>query len=272
MQTGNRNLIWLTLISILIGVALFSAQVDVGAKVLLAGVLAFAITASFIDLRPNRLLDRSRNSLTLMRMNSSAREALERAQRRGGGFPPNGLTLLDVGLISSQSSREGVVMRRTQSVTKDDDAVRPFVKLHVQPNAADQQIHIRFELIDADGNTQYVHEMRSYVRDGEANLLADHHLPLFENNAIKGGEWDLKVYIDGRLIALQSFNIAPSFNERYPNIAQERMRNAKENLEDRPARRTINPQPNDGPMSLEDLLRNNGDHSSQGNSTPRRRS
>ena len=90
-----------------------------------------------LDFQPQPVLDRSRSSLTLMRMSSEAREAVERARRRGGYFD-DGLTLLDIGLITSQSNREGMVMRRTRNVSLDDDGVRPFITLHVQPAEADQ--------------------------------------------------------------------------------------------------------------------------------------
>ena len=142
-----------------------------------------AAAATVIDFQPERLLDRSRSSLTMMRMSSEAREAVERAQRRGGYFD-DGLTLLDVGLITAQSNREGMVMRRTRSVSLDDDGVRPFITLHVQPDYAERIARIRFEIIDGNGEPQYVHEMRTYLRDGEMNILADHQLPLAENAAL----------------------------------------------------------------------------------------
>jgi hypothetical protein len=196
----------------------------------------------------------------MMRMSSEAREAVERAQRRGG-VPDDRLTLLDIGLITAQSNREGMVMRRTRSVSLDDDGVRPFITLHVQPDRADQTARIRFELIDSGGSAQYVHEMRTYLRDGEMNILADHQLPLSEN-ALQAGDWDLRVFLDGKLIGAHMFTLAPSLTDRYPRAASRPAatpapRQPLEADESSSAR-----EPEDAPLSLEDLLRSRGNRNS----------
>jgi hypothetical protein len=248
----RRPYAWLLVLAMMIGIAIISpAAIPVEAVAALLILYGIALGASLITVKPERLLDRSRSSLTMMRMSSEAREAVERARRRGS-LLNSGITLLDIGLISSQSSREGMVMRRTRAVSGDDDGVRPFVTLHVQPESADQTAVIRFEMIDQNGDPQYVHEMRTYLRDGEMNILADHHLPLLENDKIIGaGDWDLRVSVNGTLMGAHTFNLTPSIQDRLG-----RYRHEEE--EERPRLRQTD---EEAPMSLEDLLRSEASRS-----------
>lgn len=238
---------WLLILALMIGIAIISpAAIPVEAVIALVALYTLALGATLINVKPERLLDRSRSSLTTMRMSSEAREAVERARRRGSVLN-SGLTLLDIGLITSHSSREGMVMRRTRSVSGDDDGVRPFVTLHVQPENADQTALIRFEMIDQNGATQYVHETRTYMRDGEMNILADHHLPLIGNDQLIGaGDWDLRVYMNGTLMGAHTFNLAPSIQERIGRYQRD---------DDVVERSRLRQNDEETPMSLEDLLR-----------------
>jgi hypothetical protein len=241
----------------MIGIAIISETASVTVAMVLLVLFTVALGASFLNFKPEQLLDRSRSSLTMMRMSSEAREAVERARRRGSLLDSN-LTLLDIGLITSQSSRDGMVMRRTRSVSKDDDGVRPFISLHVQPESAEQTAVIRFEIIDHNGQSQYVHEMRTYLRDGEMNILADHHLPLVGNEQIAGaGDWDLRVYINGILIGAHAFNLTPSINERLG-----RHERAEEEVE----RPRLSYGEDESPMSLEELLRSESERSRENRS------
>lgn len=225
--------------------ALSGAALNPAVTLALITLYAFAAAASVLDFKPNRLLDRSRSSLTQMRMSAEAREAVERARRRSGA-PSSDLTVLDIGLITSQSSEEGMVMRKTRTISLDDDGVRPFITLHVQPERADQQVLLRYEILDGSGSARYVHEMKTYLREGEMNILADHHLPLASNAAkLEPGNWDLRVFVDGTLQAAHNFTITPSLRERFRRFEQ-----ARDNLSE-PA-----PAPKeDEPLSLEELLR-----------------
>ncbi len=255
MRLKRRNFAWLTVLGALIAVAVLSGVAAPEVSVTLIGLYLLAAAASVIDFQPERLLDRSRSSLTMMRMSSEAREAVERAHRRGAGFD-SGLTLLDVGLITAQSNRDGMVMRRTRSMSLDDDGVRPFITLHVQPEYAERIARIRFEIIDGNGTPQYVHEMRTYLRDGEMNILADHQLPLAENNALQSGDWDLRVSIDGTLIGAHMFTLSPSLTDRFRRFEQ-----GDDQRERQPAARhstepvSTNDTQEEVPLSLEELLR-----------------
>lgn len=242
----RRHYGWLVVLAAMIGIAVLSPAVPAQVTLVLLALYAVALGATFLNFKPEQLLDRSRSSLTMMRMSSEAREAVDRARRRGSLIDSN-LTLLDIGLITSQSNRDGMVMHRTRSVSKDDDGVRPFITLHVQPESAEQTALIRFEMIDHNGQSQYVHEMRTYLRDGEMNILADHHLPLAGNDQIVGaGDWDLRVSINGNLIGAHAFNLTPSISERLgrrePSAAEA-------------ARPRLRQSDDEAPMSLEELLR-----------------
>jgi hypothetical protein len=249
MQLKRRNLAWLGVLGSLVMVALLSG-VNPAVGVALVGIYLAAAGATVVELKPDRLIDRSRSSLTQMRMTAEAREASERARRRGG-TAAEGLTLLDVGMITAQSSRDGMTMRRTRSVSLDDDGVRPFITLHVQPELAEQTARFRFEIIDGNGATQYVHEMRTFLRDGEMNILADHQLPLAESAALQSGDWDLRVFVDGKLLGAHMFTVAPSLNDRFRKFEQ---RDAQRNNLQDPGE-APDAKADEAPLSLEELLR-----------------
>lgn len=245
MRIRRRNTAWLAVLGILVGIVILSGTAPAQVAVALVGLFLLAAAASLIEIRPQRLLNNVPQSpLTLMRMSTSAREAVERARRRTH-YSPAGLTLLDVGLISLQSSSEGMVMRRGRSTSLDDDGVRPYITLHVQPETSDRNAVIRYEILDQNGQTQYVHEMKTFLRDGEMNILADHHLPLAANERLAAGDWDLRVSVDGTLLGLLSFTVTPSLDARRQYI-----RNA-----DNAAVRLEDSEREDAPVSLEDLLR-----------------
>jgi hypothetical protein len=254
MRLKRQNFAWLTTLGAAVGIAVLSGAGGALVTVTLLGLYLAAAVASVLDVQPDRIIDRSRSSLTAMRMSAEAREAVERAHRRGSSFDA-GLTLLDVGLITAQSNREGMVMRRTRSVSLDDDGVRPFITLHVQPENAEQIAVIRFEIIDGNGATQYVHEMRTFLRDGEMNILADHQLPLAENASLQAGDWDLRVFIDGKLLGAHLFTLAPSLNNRFERLEQRDQQRAGAGTGAGTAQTSQRDKQDETPLSLEDLLR-----------------
>ena len=156
------------------------------------------------------------------RITPQAREASERAASRAGYFNRSGIVMLDIGLIAMQTGVEGLAMRRTRNISKDDDGVRPFVTLHVTPEEAERQALIRYEIYNHLGEEQYVHEMKTFLREGELSLLADHHLPLAGNTSVDGnGDWDLRVYVDNNLIGMHNLMLSPSVRERRRRLSGE---------------------------------------------------
>ncbi len=245
MRIRRHNTLWLTILGTLVAIVVLSGGATPTVTAALIGLFALALAASVIELRPRRLLDTVPASpLQLMKMSPHAREATERARRRTA-YMPTGLALMDVGLISLQSSPEGMVMRRSRSISLDDNGVRPYITLNVAASESDRNAVIRFEILDQNGQAQYVHEMKTYLRDGEMNILADHQLPLTGNDKVAGaGDWDLRVYADGALMGMLSFSTTPSLAERQ-RLFQRSVGDAALRLED---------EAEDSPISLQDLL------------------
>ena len=82
------------------------------------------------------------------------------------------------------------------------------------------------------------------------SIMADHHLPLAGNSDIQGaGDWDLRVYIDGNLAAIQNFSLAPSINERNRRLSSEY---------DASNYQVIDEEPEEVPLRLQELLQNDG--------------
>jgi hypothetical protein len=245
------------MLAILVGFALLSAgtavvPVSAAAQVALTALFLLAVGATVFELpvKPRSLMNTvQRTARQQAKVTPQAREAVERARRRGS-YTNDGLRLTDVGLIALQATPDGMDMRRARAVSKDDDGVRPFITLNVDPSESERVALVRFEIVDHTGEEQYIYEMRSYLRDGEMNLLADHHLPLAGNKRISGmGDWDLRVSIDGQLVAMHSFTLAPSAEERRRRLAPDAELGDDSAAFERDSSEEI-------PLSLEQLLRN----------------
>lgn len=262
LQFRRRNLPWLVVLGAMTGIGLLSGAASPIVAAALAGMYGTAVLGSMLNVSSRRVTELSRSSLTAMRMSTNAREAFERARRRGGMIDP-GLTLLDVGLITVQTGRAGMDLAMTRDVSQDEDGVRPFIQLHVQPVLADREARIRFELIDGNGARQYVHEMRTYLREGEMNLLADQQLPLAKNPKIAAGDWDLRVFVDGSMIGALSFTLIPSLSDRFRQPGTD-VQGAASRLADEITDEESQSLPaDDRPMSLEELLRQRGNRPPQ---------
>lgn len=246
----KRNSVWLAAMSVLMAIVILSPNIATEAQALLLGVFLLALVGTFIDVGTrSRLMAAVQSRFSAAnrgRMSAEARQAYDRARARE--YRTTEVQMIDIGVIASQTGAEGMVMRRADSISKDYDGARPFLTLVIPPEEAERNAIIRFEFIDQNGDKQYVHTMRVYLREGEMNILADHHMPLMENDKIAGmGDWDLRVHVDDVLTGIHTFSLHPSMTER-----RQRLRGGQyyEMGEARPNRSA------DGPMSLEDLLRN----------------
>ncbi len=249
MRFRRRNTAWLAALTALIVVAGVSGAATPAALIALIALLGVALAASFIEVQPRRLREAMPSSpLAMMRMSAQAREASERARRRNS-FTAPGITLLDVGLIALVTSPDGsMIMRRGRQVSLDDKGVRPYITLNIDPESSDRSAMIRFEILDHTGQTQYVHEMKTFLRDGEMNILADTQLPLFGNDRLPGaGDWDLRVSVDGLTVGLLSFTTTPSIAGRSRQFASAVEDDAPIHLQD--------DADDSSPMTLEDLMR-----------------
>jgi len=224
IRLKRRNTAWLVAMGFLIMFALLAAPgISAAVQLSLIGAFVVAMIASMVEIGPDRetLIDVLQRAPIRRRITPQAREAAERAASSAGYFA-RGLVMLDVGLIALQTGMEGLAMRRTRNISKDDDGARPFITLYVHPEEAERQAVIRFEIYNQLGEEQYVHEMKTYLREGELNILADHHLPLAGNRGVDGsGDWDLRVYVDGNLIGMHNLMLSPSVTERRRRLSGE---------------------------------------------------
>lgn len=277
IRLKRRNTAWLVAMGLIIALALFTSSVSAAATVALLGIFAIAMAASMVEIGRDRetLIDALRRAPIRQRVSPQAKEAQERAKSQGG-YVNNRLLMLDLGVIASQTGHDGMAMRRTRSTSKDDDAIRPFITLYVEPEEAERSTVIRFEVYNQHGEREYVHEMRPYLREGELTIMADYQLPLSGNKRIAGaGDWDLRVLVDGNLVGVHNFTLAPSIAERTRRLAgnahdqhdavSERYRNFD----------IIEEEPQEIPPSLQDLLQGDGERSTSRRTSPttrRRRS
>lgn len=253
---------WLAILGAMVAVALVSGAFASAptAALLVVGLYLAALGLSFAGARETtRLLRQSRDALSdaanARKMTPNAREATQRARRRGAAG--DGLVLLDIGLITTQGHGDGMTMRRTRAVSLDEDGVRPYVTLQVDPREADRSTIIRFEMLDTSGQSQYIHEQKTFLRDGQMNIIADHHLPLADNpRANTVGDWDLRVSVNGDLLGAQTFTVSPSLEDRFrarPGT-QDAQHSAQPGAVSRRRIEDVRGE-GDAPLSLEDLLR-----------------
>ncbi len=222
IRLKRRNTAWLAVLGLLTAAGLFAAT-SIPLQVMLLSIFALAAVASTVEIGRERenLMDALKRAPIRNRVSAQAKEAHERAKARGG-YTNNDLMMVDVGLIAVQSSYEGMAMRRTRSISKDDDGVRPFVTLNIDAGEAERHATVRFEIYNQYGEERFVHEMKAYLREGEMSIMTDHHLPLAGNRDIQGtGDWDLRVYLDGNMVGLHNFMLAPSMTERQRRLVDE---------------------------------------------------
>ena len=223
IRLRKRNTAWLAVLAMVTAVGLIAAGSLPVLQFALLAIFTLATLASVVEIGREResLMDALRRAPIRNRISAQAKEAMERAKARGGYVSDN-LMMLDLGLIAVQSSPEGMAMRRTRSISKDDDGVRPFVTLNVEAHEAERNATVRFEIYNQNGEQKFVHEMRTYLREGEMSIMTDHHLALAGNRDVQGaGDWDLRVYLDGNLVGMHNFMLAPSMNERQRRLAAE---------------------------------------------------
>ncbi|GAB5490549.1 MAG: hypothetical protein Phog2KO_07640 [Phototrophicaceae bacterium] len=223
IRLKRRNTVWLTAMLLLTTIGIIAASAFPLIQFMLLAAFGLSAVASTVELGRERetLIDALRHAPIRNRISPQAKEAQERAKSRGG-YTNNNLMMLDVGLIAVQSSYEGMAMRRTRSISKDDDGARPFVALNVEASEAERHAMIRFEIFNQYGEQKFVHEMRAFLREGEMNIMTDHHMPLAGNQDVQGtGDWDLRVYVDGNLVGMHNFMLAPSMTDRQRRLVAE---------------------------------------------------
>ncbi len=226
-------------------------------SVLMVGAYVAMLAAIFANDRLRQLQNMIPTLAATTKTTSAARNAVARARRLSNYTTDESVT--DIGIIINEKDRNGRWTRRiAQSVSMDDQAIQPYVKVNVPPDQSNRVALIKFEVVDKAGKTQFSREVEQYVRDGENLIPSDQQLPFRGNDKLgRAGTWDLQVSINGALAACHSFGVSPSTAAMRP-ILEDDGEAAIAHLS------TPDDKEDDMPLSLEDLLREQRQGSSRG--------
>jgi hypothetical protein len=246
-QSRRGTLIWLLIVGAALVLSLSAGNVPLAlGGVLLAAymMLVLAVTrgmelAPLLEMLP---LPGSREPAST----EVAREAMARAMRH----PQHDtlIQLLDVGLVVDEQRPDGTALRRGRFISLDDDGIRPFAIVHVPPGLSGRMGLVRFEVRDESGQLQYVYETEKWLQAGENALLPDYRLPIRKKaKTLEPGSWTAQVSIDGGVLGIHTFNLAPSLK------ARRRMMSSDGEMRERVWRTEEGDE--SLPLSLEELLR-----------------
>lgn len=163
---------------------------------------------------------------------------------RRAGLDPSTLHVLpvDIGVMAFSADREPVIHRNIP-IVDDVDYIQPFVQLRLPTKAIGR---IRFEMIDADGDTVFAHENNQQLQKGLNLISPSARLPIHDQRAT-ANDWLLRVSADGVVIAEHRFGWQESASK-----AMRRHINADGELSNEI--RVMMAENRLGKMSLDDLL------------------
>jgi hypothetical protein len=163
---------------------------------------------------------------------------------RRAGRDPNETHVLpvDIGVMAYRADQEPVVYR-SQPVYDDVDYLQPFVLLRLPTRATGR---IRFELVDSDGQTLFIHEDNHNLQRGRNLVTPSSRLPIHDAQAMHGN-WELRVSADGVLLASHTFG----WRERTDKVIRRQLREDGE-ISNELRAAIVDSQP--GSLSLDDLL------------------
>lgn len=107
---------------------------------------------------------------------------------------------IDIGVMAFTGDDKPVIYR-TREVLDDVDYLQPFVQLRLPTRAKGQ---VRFEILDADGQTIFRQQEDHNFERGRNLIMPAARLPMQKATALHG-DWRLRVYADGVLIADHPF-------------------------------------------------------------------
>jgi hypothetical protein len=241
MLEKNRrgNLVWMGFMAL--AALLFLGSGELGALAVL-GILSMGILLFAAASRSQHPQQLGHSRSQRFPATTAARSARLQASQHHDYDDHYGLQ--DVGLIVDEPRLDGLRLRRAKDIMLDDEAVRPYVVINAPQYGHPAQVLVRFEICDAAGQSQFVYEMDYYMRAGENAILPDYRLPLRGNPRLtRTGKWDLQVWINGGLLAVHTFNAAPSLEERRRQFGL-----------DGEAQMRLELEPDPTPVSLEELL------------------
>lgn len=260
-KQGQRGTyVWVALIGLIVGLLALSGTLGALGSVVLVGAYVALLAAIFANSRLKDLQNMIPVLAASARVTPAARAAVTRARRLSSYNTDE--TISDVGIIVNEQDRNRRWTRRiAQTVSLDDQALQPYVKLNVPPEHSNRVALIKFEVIDKAGKTQFSRQIEQYVRDGDNLISCDQQLPIRGNDKLgRAGTWDMRVSINGTLAACHSFPVTPATAERRAQLGDDGEARAAANLS-APDEVEANM-----PLSLEDLLREQRRESSRSSS------
>lgn len=255
MNSSNRRVttIGIVLLGVLVSLIAFASV----SSAALSPTLGFGMVAAYLVLAfllyrradlsalAANLANRQATLTASVRMSGVARRAAERARAHPDAGYGTELTLLDVGMLINERRRDGGWDRRIaqEAAALDDEFLQPYVKLFVPLGSGERHATLTFEFYDRAGRLQFSHSMEDYLRTGENLILCERQLALRgAEQPMRAGTWDLRVKVDGVLVALHDFSMSSARGAARP-APSERLSSASDDYEEAP------------PVSLEELLR-----------------
>ncbi len=203
-RSGQLGRAMVGLILIAIGLSMLRPSMMMGMVLFAVGVVAlFALLSRAAATRPGWTARRSPRRARAQGQeepDGRARRVAERAMRRAGQDPADlAVRPVDVGLLVYRNGEPSVY--REARLPVEAEHVRPFVVLRSPRRARGR---LRFELCDSWGTRRFIDETVSELQPGENFLYAETWLPL-RNVDAPDGEWELRVYGAGVLLAAHAF-------------------------------------------------------------------
>ena len=184
-----------------------------------------------------------RAQLTELGSDEAYAHAVDAARAAGLELSRTVVIPVDVGVIAFLPGGERAI-HRTTPVEPDAEFIQPFVQLNMPTRAAGR---IRYELVDSDGQTLFIHEENQSLRRG-VNLLTPPSRLRAHGGMARFGDWRLLIEADGVPLLDHKFGWAEDSRARL-------RRHLHEDGELTPEARNLLDEETSGPgMSLDDLI------------------
>jgi hypothetical protein len=168
--------------------------------------------------------------------------AIDAVERAGRDPASTSVLPVDIGVMAFRAGQDPV-LHRTQPVLDDVDYIQPFVQLRLPTRATGR---IRFEIIDSDGQSIFIHEDYHKLERGRNLVTPAARLPILDAQAMTS-DLELKISADGVLVASHHFG----WRESSDRVIRRHMREDGEITNELRAAMSDN-QPR--PLSLDELL------------------
>jgi hypothetical protein len=177
-----------------------------------------------------------------------AQEAAERALRRAGHNPDTiKLKLHDIGLMVYRGAENPATVARLEAVRSDATHLRPYMKLH-SPLPKELLQEVTFEVWDDAAEPRFRNAGDYEVRPG-MNIITPKNWMRVPDDSVQGN-WEMRILLGTTLLASHQFRWRKPSTQAAPiNLTSDgELEDAASRLADRP-------------MSLDELLSDQGDES-----------